>query len=137
MKDIYGYHIPMSNKTKATRKAVKRAFKTLKDNGWYAKRNALCCGSCAWSDVPKEYKDGNVVFYHEQDEDSFKIYGTVYLQWQGDALQILKALFDENLHIMWNGTEHNTILVSGIEPDQYKDERVVYNAETGLYDKLI
>tara|TARA_Y100001951_G_C11083159_1_gene152476 strand:+ start:69 stop:503 length:435 start_codon:yes stop_codon:yes gene_type:complete len=132
--DRYGYHIPMSNKTKAVRKAVKRAFKSLEDKGWFAKRDFWCCQSCAVSDIPEGTK--NYIFYHNQDEEGFQIYGTVCLAFAGDTSQILDALAKEKLHISWNGSEHQRIEVVGICPTQYKDEKIKYNPDSGSYDTV-
>ena len=132
--DKYGEHIPMSNKTKATRKAVKRAFKSLEKDGWYTKANSLCCNSCSWGEVPEGTE--NVIFYHEQDEEGFQVYGTVCLAHSGDTSQILKALNKEKLFISWDGSEHQRIEVVGICPTQYEDEKVTYNPDSGAYDTV-
>ena len=132
--DKYGEHIPMSNKTKATRKAVKRAFKSLEKDGWFAKRNWYCDQSFGWVNVPEGTE--NVIFYHEQDEEGFQIYGTVCLAHSGDSSQILKALNKEKLYISWDGSEHQRIEVVGICPTQYEDEKVKYNPDSGAYDTV-
>ena len=133
-RDKYGEHIPMSNKTKATRKAVKRAFKSLEKDGWFAKRNFHCDQSFGWVNVPEGTE--NVIFYHEQDEEGFQVYGTVCLAHSGDASQILKALNKEKLFISWDGSEHQRIEVVGICPTQYEDEKVTYNPDSGAYDTV-
>jgi hypothetical protein len=73
------------------RDAVKEAFRNLRKDGFVAKMNYLCCGSCAAANIgadfdkkvleglqPNHYPKG-VVFFHQQDNQHFEDKGVLYL----------------------------------------------------------
>jgi hypothetical protein len=73
------------------REAVRKAFSNLRKQGFVAKMNYLCCGSCAGSNIgadfdkkvleglqPNHYPKG-VVFFHQQDNQYFEDKGVLYL----------------------------------------------------------
>lgn len=95
---------------------ISRAFKTLRQNGYFAKQNFWCCNSCAWYDVPEERAD-KVVFYHSQDYSTLKKEDRVYLTWSGDGNEIVQAFIDNGLpkhEVDWDGTEQRRIVINNV-----------------------
>jgi len=101
---------------KETRQAVRTAFKDLESKGWYtgtpSKKGVWCCQSCSWGNVPKD-KD-NAVFYHEQGEERYKIWGVINLYHQGNASELVETLNDKGLITSWNGLESRSVQVLGM-----------------------
>lgn len=101
----------MSDKSK-----IKASFAKLRKEGFFARMNFLCCQSCAWAATPDV---ANVVFYHQQDADSFNSYGNVkpndrlYLAHQGNSKRIVEVLTENGLRVEWNGKETTRIAIVG------------------------
>jgi hypothetical protein len=85
-----------------------KAFAELRDKGYFARQNFLCCQTCAWDAVPDELAE-RVVFYHNQDYYDFKEGGTLYLAWAGDGELIVSILKKWGMEINWNGSETQRI----------------------------
>src|SRR5579863_6308129 len=77
--------------TQDLRDAVKKAFSNLRKEGFIAKMNFMCCGSCAGYNIgadfdkkvleglqPNHYPKG-CVFFHHQDNQHFEDDGVLYL----------------------------------------------------------
>ena len=64
---------------------IRNVFKELRREGYLARMNYLCCGTCACSSLPSRSeeleKNGKeikgVIFYHEQSEEGLWDYGNV------------------------------------------------------------
>jgi len=74
---------------------IKKAFVHLRNVGYFARMNFMCCQGCGWAAVPKGKKK-KVVFYHKQDADSFDDNGNLkrhmFLAWAGDKKIISEIL---------------------------------------------
>lgn len=88
-----------------------KAFAQLRKQGYIAKKNFLCCQSCAWSSITTESPNAEkVVFYHHQDNDDIPE-GYVYLAWRGEYVDIVKELAKTGLAILSAGDPNKRILV--------------------------
>jgi len=101
---------------KETRQAVRKTFKDLESKGWYtgtpSKEGIWCCGSCSWGNIPED-KD-NAVFYHEQGEDTYKIWGMVHLYHKGNTSELVETLNDNGVITQWNGKSDRAVKVLGM-----------------------
>lgn len=107
------------------RAAIRTAFRRLRSHGAFARMNFECCSSCAWYQVGHEPSNSNrtVVFYNQQSDNAFysnhrrgrartdTLQRPLYLQWHGDAQQIIDALRAEGLDVEWEGTTTKAIMV--------------------------
>jgi len=117
------------------------AFKILRGEGFVARKNYLCCQTCAGyalatkvSEMPdvKRTKVKGVVYYHNQDNNSFqntgevrlaygpldtKEYGTVGLPDVEVGKAVCDALKAVGLAWEWNGSGNTRILVKLPEPE--------------------
>lgn len=125
---------------KSVKERVRDAFKALRKEGFVARMNYSCCGSCGWAQVEQDYSfltgvaEPNVVFYHRQDADCFDKKGnlvtykhwnvenelvnktaSLYLAWSGDGAMIVDALETEGLEVDWNGNDNRRIAVTGVK----------------------
>lgn len=101
---------------------LSNAFQTLREQGFVAEENYACCQNCGWYELGEEYAitdDTNVVFYHNQDNESFDEEGNLmspmYLCWQGDANKIINALKEQGFIVSWPGTENKRIMAMSEE----------------------
>jgi hypothetical protein len=105
------------------RDVLREAFKELRKHGYTARMNFSCCQSCAWYELSKAGKDEKVVFWHNQDNQSFDRWGNLrcglYLAWSGDQVEIARLLGSQFL---------NTRLALEIPRDETK-RFVVYEAD--------
>lgn len=94
-----------------------KMFRELRKLGFVARQNYMCCQTCGWAAVENDYgiKDdvSNVVFYHNQDNDSFDKKGNlievIHLAWQGDGNKIKETAEKFGYTVDWNGTENQRI----------------------------
>ncbi|AYP68169.1 hypothetical protein PQE75_gp037 [Bacillus phage vB_BcoS-136] len=110
-----------TSKTISDKKVFTQMFKALRKEGFKARQNFWCCQSCAWSDLSINHgieDDDNVVFYHNQDNESFDRDGylnsKIYLAWSGDGQKIKEVAELFGYEVEWDGTENQRI---GIIPN--------------------
>ena len=90
---------------------VKAAFKELEALGYEACGNCGCCASCvhgAMTDAGVE----KYVVYHTQSAEHLSEKGQVYLNWQGDAEEIIRVLAMHGLNPEWDGRDDRNILIT-------------------------
>jgi len=99
----------MTHKQKIT-----KAFKRLEKLGYFTAQDFWCCQSCAWNAL----SDGDaekVVFYHDQDGESFGTDGNLenilHLAWAGNAKEICDILTDNGLEVSHDGASDTRIEV--------------------------
>jgi|Laugresu1bdmlbsd_1035121.scaffolds.fasta_scaffold00478_19 hypothetical protein len=88
-----------------------KAFKELRMHGYFARQNFTCCQSCGWAEVPED-KGDKAVFYHNQDYQSMKEGGDLYLAWSGDGNLICNVLRENGMEVRWDGTSATRICVT-------------------------
>lgn len=93
-----------------TKKKLNAAFRALRKVGYTAKQNFWCCQNCAWHALTDEEAD-KAVFYHQQDNDTFKETGECYLAWSGNGAEIVGILEEAGLTVTWNGSDTQRIMV--------------------------
>jgi len=105
------------------RSDLANAFKLLRKQGYVARMAEMCCGSCASAKIDSDIKKMNkkagkkkwdadkVVFFHQQADRQLRENGLVWLNWDGDAKVIYKALHDSGLQCWHSGSHDNSILV--------------------------
>jgi len=115
---------------------VRSSFAELRKKGYLARMNHLCCQNCAGYDlacVAEKKKDKGIevrgcVFYHRQDEETWRKYNKLYLaygilgtQKHGDigiptvdqGHEIKEVLEKHGLIVEWDGDEDQRIYVVG------------------------
>ena len=92
------------------KKKITKAFKELRELGFFARQNFWCCQSCALSGIPDDKP--NYVFYHNQDNSMLRKTGTCYLSWGGDANTIISILKNNDIKVEWNQTANERILIN-------------------------
>ena len=108
-KDIMKHTKPLNDKNLIT-----KAFKLLRNKGYFAKQNYYCCTNCGWSAIPEDKAD-HAVFYHNQNAESFEKDGNIrkkdilYLAWSGNGKEIVEILQSVNFKVVWNGKEETKI----------------------------
>lgn len=106
---------------------LQAAFKDLRDLCIIVAQKHLCCGGCASADLHEKAqrmsKNGLVVYgavyFHEQDFDTARNYGKLYLGFGGHedfetvtiGQLVVSALEAHGLKYEWNGKESQRILV--------------------------
>lgn len=55
---------------------IRKAFKELRSDGWFAEQDFMCCQTCGLAETPD---DKPYIFYHIQDTDTLNDYGYTYL----------------------------------------------------------
>lgn len=96
---------------------VRAAFKQLRREGYAARMNFSCCGSCGsyeLSEVVKERGLNGYVFWNRQTNDAFdgeELKSSLWLAWDGDATVIVKALRDAGLNVEHDGEASRCIEV--------------------------
>lgn len=117
----------------AIRSKVNLAFEELSSMGFIARTNFLCCRTCATaelSDLAIRANQDRVVYWHGQDEDSFKETGNLVIRYfyappddtDDDTLeieiqigeQVATALRSAGLNVSWDGDPNKCIVVTGI-----------------------
>jgi len=116
------------------RDKLKAAFAELRKLGWFARMDFWCCQTCgnAAAHEALEKKgisddDAKVVFWHNQDDDSFRegewrswhkdgektkdLHATLYLSHTGPAYEVLGVLIKHGLKAFWNGEGHRRVEV--------------------------
>lgn len=106
--------------SKTIRAKLKLAFAALREQGYAAKENFLCCQSCGGAAIDLKGKKGGV-FWHGQDDEGLKEHGSLYISFLtkegggsekvGAALAV--ALRSEGLQVEWNGTAAERVKVKG------------------------
>lgn len=94
----------------STSKKLTKAFVNLRRDGYFARKNWMCCQNCGAHEVPDEYE--NYVFYHCQDADLLKEENKTYLAWSGDGDLIKQRCEEAGLYVVWDGTVETRLLVS-------------------------
>lgn len=118
--------VPTSDRSK-----IRKAFRLLRTEGYMARMNFMCCQSCAWYELSTnedgsekteaELKALKVVFFHEQDNESFqgdRIARTLHLRWAGkkkEIKRVLRPYFGDRLIVPKNKRE-----TFQIEPDPFR-----------------
>lgn len=95
----------------STSEKITKAFRKLRNDGYFARRNWLCCQSCGCAAVPEEHSE-TYVFFHAQDADYLKEQNKTYLAWNGNGNLIRQRCEEVGLHVVWSGSEAERILVS-------------------------
>ena len=104
------------------RDRILAAFKKLRQQGYIARTNYLCCGSCGHDACKRTAKERNkrgYVFWHRQEETmawcgrthSRLIEAGLYLQWSGDAGEICSTLSSVGLAASWDNDPESAILI--------------------------
>lgn len=91
---------------------VNKVFRLFRKEGFFAKQNFWCCQSCGWGDVPEEAE--NVVFYHNQDNDSWEdgiLKEKLYLAWRGNGNKVVEIIESVGLKTKWDGKEDQRIAI--------------------------
>ena len=86
------------------------AFKELRNRGYFAKQNFMCCQSCGWAEI-SEAEAENAVFYHAQDHADYKRGDDLYLSWSGNGHEIVRVLESFGVAVDWNGSDSTRIIV--------------------------
>ena len=117
------------------RNAVGEAFAMLREQGFIARVNFSCCTGCAsyeLSEMARTRKNDRAVFWHRQDDESFRKGYPLHIRYfylapEGDdsdttaeeqaiGEQVAAALKEQHLQIEWDGDPHYTIQVTGLNP---------------------
>lgn len=116
----------MKTKTSSGIKKLRLVFKGLMNRGIIAKGRHLCCKSCAKADMHRRWEDQEdgekplgYCFFHEQDWDSYKEDGRLYLAYGafgGGADDCIGTIVCDGLTLFdipyeWNGDPAVRILV--------------------------
>lgn len=94
-----------------------KMFRELRKSGFIARQNYMCCQGCGWAAIGSHYgvedEKQNVVFYHQQDHDSFdkkgKLTQLIRLSWQGNGALIKDTAEKFGYRVDWDGTEKERI----------------------------
>jgi hypothetical protein len=89
---------------------LSKAFRELRKQGYFAKKNYSCCSRCGWASLTDE-ESKKAVFYHQQDNDDLKDTGSCYLSWSGDGDVITKILKNNGVKVDWDGNNNSRIRV--------------------------
>lgn len=93
------------------------AFRDLRSQGLFARRNFWCCQGCGWAAIeadPKaraKHDAKGAVFYHQQDAQDLTSTGRVFLAWAGDGNAIVNTMVRHGLGVKWDGSPHTRIEV--------------------------
>lgn len=90
---------------------ITKAFRELRQLGYFAKQNHSCCAHCGHWEVPEDKRD-KYVFYHMQDKEHLDKRGTCWLSWEGDGKEIVGILHKHNLSPEWNGDKDFRIKIT-------------------------
>lgn len=95
--------------------AIAKMFRSLRKQGFIAKRHFWCCQSCAWADLAGESdtrEAENIAFMHQQDEDCWRENGYSYIAWSGNGQAIVDAATESGLKAEWDGTTATRIKIT-------------------------
>lgn len=101
--------------TKYGKKALDKAFSSLRQQGYFAAQDYWCCGTCAWCSLTEEQAE-RAVFYHEQSAEDLRETGSCYLSWSGDGDRIVSTLTRFGIHASWNGSPSIAIHITLPQP---------------------
>lgn len=116
---------------------IAKAFAQLRRKGYIARMNFMCCSSCGWYEIGGSSLSGHqrsdidpvqkAVFYNKQAEErafrpgpfwngrkapkSRMLQEDLYLQWFGNADEILMALKANGLNADWEGSPGHGIVI--------------------------
>ena len=95
------------------REKVNRALRNLRNGGFFVRIAWRRSYEAAWDEARDQE---NAVFYRkETDVDSFDENGrlkeVLFLQWNGDVREVVKALQGQGLSVDWDGSELDCIVV--------------------------
>jgi len=106
---------PTAEQVRTLKRRVDAAFRALKKQGVFCRRNFLCCQSCGTAAVP----DGTpYVFWHGQDEDGLRESGTVRLAFGAPGKDgktvtlgriIVSAMKAAGVRAVWDGNPDKRI----------------------------
>ena len=87
---------------------IKDAFKELRSKGWKCKM-----GGQGYEYLESQYGDNveNLVGYNYEKEKQLFDFGCTYLDWRGDARELVDTLERYGLHPIWNGSEASCIQI--------------------------
>lgn len=97
------------------RDRLRGAFRDLRQQGFAARMNFSCCGSCGhYAMTQAGHK--RYVFYHNQEhENVFGFDGKkLHLQWEGsltDARRMIDVFNRRGLTVDWNGSHNQCLIV--------------------------
>jgi len=88
-------------------------LENLRQNGYFAEGPWTCCASCGWEEISESDK---VVFWHNQTHekafnDSLELVGNLYLQWAGDANEIITTFVKNGFQAQWSGNPDKCIII--------------------------
>lgn len=116
----------MTNLFAAKKPLLNKAFAALRKQGFIAKQNFWCCGSCGGSDAHRIAIEDNAkgyVFYHKQDRDGAKETGSLFIRFGSanatDSIQadkdvgteLVAALKEAGLDVEWSGDPQTAVLI--------------------------
>jgi hypothetical protein len=113
---------------------LSRAFQALRKLGYLARRNYLCCSSCAGASLANEAerlldagaKPRGAVFYHRQDTEAFRDghhlrirfgqlhtakHGDIGLETQSIGQEVMGVLLKCGVAAEWDGNPNTTIMI--------------------------
>lgn len=100
------------------RQRVRAAFAQLRELGYVAKMNFMCCQNCARTQIAVDNPDATcvVTYNHQDNERSFPrgavdLEADLYLSWSGDAHQIIRSLEAAGLSVSWSMHDGEKIIV--------------------------
>jgi len=94
-----------------TRNAIAHAFRDLRRQGYFARANFQCCGSCAVAAIP-EAKGKRFAYYHAQDAQDLRKSGRCFIGWAGDGQLIATTLRRAGLMVDWDGEPTSRMFVA-------------------------
>ena len=110
------------------REAISDLFKELRKHGFVARMCFTCCGSCGsyeGREIAVKQSKNKLVFYHRQNDESFKYDGKVYLHYLdineqshdedckriGQEIVEIIGLNHPNIEAVWDGDPDKCIIV--------------------------
>lgn len=94
---------------KLQRVRLDNAFDELTKIGYFAKQNHTCCNTCGWAEIPAGQK---AVFYHNQSADDLRKDSECYLNWDGNASEIMAVFNKYGISTSWDGSSETKIFIS-------------------------
>lgn len=111
----------VTSATTTVRHQLGVAFRALRAQGYAARMNFSCCGSCGHYELAEQARNRKLkgyVFWHSQSNDAFKgedLRHALWLGWSGSAAVIVEAMRAAGLHVEHDGTEAQCIQVVGLQ----------------------
>lgn len=108
--------IPEANDIPIPKRKLDAAFRALRKKGYIARQRFLCCGSCGGYALAEHFdkkgipegKERKAVWYCEQSDPST---GGIYVNWQGDPVEICGIIRSVGLQAYHDGDEGMAILI--------------------------